>query len=114
MLIPKKRGVVGRRFGFVRYGKIHDARRAIERLDDFMMLNHRLGVNMVRFQGRTTFWRRKAQNVKKEEVHRQQIEGQDGDMCNTPLPDLQGVTFVVGETMIGLHLIKNHWTFEYK
>ncbi|MBA0659162.1 hypothetical protein Goklo_011320, partial [Gossypium klotzschianum] len=53
--IPKKRGAAGRRFGFVRYGNIRDARRGIERLDDFMMMNQRLGGNMVQFQGRKTF-----------------------------------------------------------
>nr|KJB53433.1 hypothetical protein B456_009G210200 [Gossypium raimondii] len=55
VFIPKKRGAAGRRFGFVRYGSIRDARRAIERLDDFMMMNQRLGRNMVQFQGRKTF-----------------------------------------------------------
>ncbi|MBA0691660.1 hypothetical protein Goari_009276 [Gossypium aridum] len=55
VFIPKKRGAAGRRFGFVRYGNIRDARRGIERLDDFMMMNQRLGGNMVQFQGRKTF-----------------------------------------------------------
>ncbi|MFQ6639551.1 hypothetical protein Gotur_015245 [Gossypium turneri] len=54
VFIPKKRGAAGRRFGFVRYGNIRDGRRGIERLDDFMMMNQRLGGNMVQFQGRKT------------------------------------------------------------
>ncbi|MBA0623592.1 hypothetical protein Godav_009045 [Gossypium davidsonii] len=51
--IPKKRGAAGRRFGFVRYGNIRDARRGIERLDDFMMMNQRLdmkGITMVKIK----------------------------------------------------------------
>ncbi|KAK8544296.1 hypothetical protein V6N13_034658 [Hibiscus sabdariffa] len=48
----------GRRFGFVRFSNNRDADRAIERLNRFNLYGSRIEVSYVKFQGRTSYWRK--------------------------------------------------------
>ncbi|KAK8623421.1 hypothetical protein V6N13_118306 [Hibiscus sabdariffa] len=61
--IPNKRTSTGKRFGFVRFTRFDDANRAIDRLNGFILFKSRLSVNLVRFNSRSAFWRRKSRGV---------------------------------------------------
>ncbi|MBA0832553.1 hypothetical protein Goarm_016939, partial [Gossypium armourianum] len=65
---PNKRNAANKRFGFIRYAYLAEARRAIERMNDFWMYKHRLGVNLARFKGRPSFRKRKHMD-KKYTIH---------------------------------------------
>ncbi|TYI56623.1 hypothetical protein E1A91_D11G224300v1 [Gossypium mustelinum] len=62
--IPNKRNAANKMFGFIRYAYLAEARRAIERMNDFWMYKHRLGVNLARFKGRSSFRKRKHMDKK--------------------------------------------------
>ncbi|MFQ6634349.1 hypothetical protein Gotur_011887 [Gossypium turneri] len=66
--IPNKRNAANKRFGFIRYAYLAEARRAIERMNDFWMYKHRLGVNLARFKCRSSFRKRKHMD-KKYTIH---------------------------------------------
>lgn len=51
--ILAKKNKRGRRFGFMWFVKMMDARRAINRLNGFVILGYRMSVYMARFKGRS-------------------------------------------------------------
>ncbi|XP_039042864.1 serine/threonine-protein kinase STY13-like [Hibiscus syriacus] len=57
--IPNKRNKGGSRFGFVRFTRLEDARKAIIYADKYTIHGNKVRVFMVRFQPREAFWRKK-------------------------------------------------------
>ncbi|MBA0614319.1 hypothetical protein Godav_014626, partial [Gossypium davidsonii] len=55
--IPAKKNKSGRRFGFVRFDKMGDARKDINRLNGFVILGYKISVYMTRFKGRSQIGR---------------------------------------------------------
>lgn len=53
----KKRSKRGKCIRFVRFWNVHEAQRAIWRLNGFWLLNNRIGVNMARFNPRSAYWK---------------------------------------------------------
>ncbi|KAB2085563.1 hypothetical protein ES319_A05G406400v1 [Gossypium barbadense] len=56
VFISVKRCKDGKRFSFVRFSNILDAHRAIDRLNDFVLLGYRIGVKMSSYGGGRHFW----------------------------------------------------------
>ncbi|KAK5813390.1 hypothetical protein PVK06_028840 [Gossypium arboreum] len=56
--ISEKKSKGGKSFGFVRFSNFSDAQRAISRLNGFVILGSRIWVNIARYKGRRTIWRR--------------------------------------------------------
>ncbi|KAG8491579.1 hypothetical protein CXB51_014853 [Gossypium anomalum] len=56
--ISEKKSKGDMRFGFVRYANYSNARRAISRLNGFVILGSRIWVREARFKGNRTIWRR--------------------------------------------------------
>lgn len=64
VFIPQKLCRSGRRFGFVWFpDDDDDAKRAVYRLNGFTFHGNRLGVNMARFKGRSSYWRKLRRKV---------------------------------------------------
>ncbi|KAA3462846.1 serine/arginine-rich splicing factor SC35-like [Gossypium australe] len=57
--IPNKRTISGKWFGFVRYANMYDANRAIYKINELWVMTSHIDVNMLRFDGRSTFWRKR-------------------------------------------------------
>ncbi|XVF09643.1 hypothetical protein REPUB_Repub07fG0111900 [Reevesia pubescens] len=58
VFIPRKRSGLGKRYGFVYFAFRPAALTAITRLNGAWLLNSRIGVNIARFRGRTSYWRK--------------------------------------------------------
>ncbi|XVF31073.1 hypothetical protein REPUB_Repub16aG0114000 [Reevesia pubescens] len=58
VFVPKKRSRWGRKIGFVRFGSLVEARRAIWNLNGVFFLDYKIGVNLARFNPRNTYWRK--------------------------------------------------------
>ncbi|XVF23290.1 hypothetical protein REPUB_Repub13aG0024100 [Reevesia pubescens] len=58
VFIPRKRSRLGKRYGFVRFASRPAALTAIKSLNGAWLLNSRIGVNIARFRGRTSYWRK--------------------------------------------------------
>ncbi|KAH1038917.1 hypothetical protein J1N35_040660 [Gossypium stocksii] len=56
--ILTKNSKSGRKFGFMRFNKIMDAQRVINRLNGFVILRNRVLVYLVRFKVRRQVWRK--------------------------------------------------------
>ncbi|MBA0781616.1 hypothetical protein Gotri_002523 [Gossypium trilobum] len=56
--IPAKKSKSGRKLGFVRFDKIMDAQKVINRLNGFVILGSRISVYLARFKGRRQVWRK--------------------------------------------------------
>ncbi|XVF30699.1 hypothetical protein REPUB_Repub16aG0080600 [Reevesia pubescens] len=59
VFIPRKRSLRGKRFGFVRYGSIADARKAIWNLNGVWLLDAKIGVYFAKFNPRSAYWKKK-------------------------------------------------------
>ncbi|MFQ6650349.1 hypothetical protein Gotur_023595, partial [Gossypium turneri] len=70
VFIPQKLSRSGRRFGFVRSADNDDTKRAICHLNGFTFHGNRLGVNMARFKGRSSYWRKLRCKVPRDAVTR--------------------------------------------
>ncbi|KAK5786821.1 hypothetical protein PVK06_041467 [Gossypium arboreum] len=57
MLLYRRKGV--KRFGFVRFSNMMDARRAISRLNGFVVIGNRLSVDLAKFNGGRQIWKKK-------------------------------------------------------
>ncbi|XVF04593.1 hypothetical protein REPUB_Repub05bG0097600 [Reevesia pubescens] len=64
VFIPRKRSGLGKRYGFVRFASCPAALTAIRRLNGAWLLNSRIDVNIARFRGRTSYWRKVSTNTK--------------------------------------------------
>ncbi|KAK8357640.1 hypothetical protein V6Z11_A05G434400 [Gossypium hirsutum] len=64
VFISVKRCKDGKRFSFVRFSNILDAHRAIDRLNDFVLLGYRIGVKMSSYGGGRKIWRRRSISYK--------------------------------------------------
>nr|KJB79359.1 hypothetical protein B456_013G045600 [Gossypium raimondii] len=53
------------RFGFVRFSRAGEARKAIQRLDGRCIRNYRIHVNMAKYRGRSAYWRKVTSNYDK-------------------------------------------------
>ncbi|XVF00347.1 hypothetical protein REPUB_Repub03eG0277400 [Reevesia pubescens] len=69
VFIPLKRSKWGKKIAFVRFGSLNDANRAILNLNGVFFLDHRIGVNMARFNPRKEFWRKRESFKGKRIVH---------------------------------------------
>ncbi|XVE93783.1 hypothetical protein REPUB_Repub01dG0224600 [Reevesia pubescens] len=58
VFLPKNRSRWGRKFGFVRYISLTDAKMAIWNLNGAFFLENKIGVNMARFNPRSMFWKK--------------------------------------------------------
>ncbi|XVF30044.1 hypothetical protein REPUB_Repub16aG0023400 [Reevesia pubescens] len=58
VFIPMKRSAKGRKFGFVRFYRWEEAIRAVNSLNGVWLLDYRIGVNIARFNSRSSFWRK--------------------------------------------------------
>ncbi|KAK8647668.1 hypothetical protein V6N13_121397 [Hibiscus sabdariffa] len=56
--IAKKTSRGGKRFGFMRYARMVDAERAVERLNGFALYGNKLFVTFAKFKTRQAFWRK--------------------------------------------------------
>ncbi|MBA0576412.1 hypothetical protein Golob_027475 [Gossypium lobatum] len=56
--IPAKKSKSGKKLGFVRFDKIMDAQKVINRLNGFVILGNRISVYLERFKGRRQVWRK--------------------------------------------------------
>ncbi|MBA0630501.1 hypothetical protein Godav_002592 [Gossypium davidsonii] len=56
--IPAKKSKSGRKLGLVRFDKIMDAQKVINRLNGFVILGNRISVYLARFKGRRQVWRK--------------------------------------------------------
>ncbi|XVF14828.1 hypothetical protein REPUB_Repub09cG0095000 [Reevesia pubescens] len=64
VFIPEKRSRWGRRFGFVMFETIWEAKRAIWNLNGVFFLENKIGVNMARVTPRNMFWKKVVGNSK--------------------------------------------------
>ncbi|OMO62744.1 hypothetical protein COLO4_32924 [Corchorus olitorius] len=87
VFIPQKRRKRDRKFGFVRFSIMDDARRASSRLNRTWLLDYRIGVNVTRFNGRLTYWRR----VQEESQHKE-IKNQNENDKKEQKHDFEGLT----------------------
>ncbi|KAK8610724.1 hypothetical protein V6N13_081880 [Hibiscus sabdariffa] len=71
--IAKKLDRQGKLFGFVRYSKMWDARRAMESLNGFKIFGFRLVVFLARYNARTSYW--KKQKVVPQSLNQSRAEG---------------------------------------
>ncbi|KAK8712694.1 hypothetical protein V6N13_147924 [Hibiscus sabdariffa] len=71
--IAKKLDRQGKRFGFVRYSNMRDARRAMERLNGFKLFGFRLVVFLTRYNVRTSYW--KKNKVVPQSLNQSRAEG---------------------------------------
>ncbi|XVF07750.1 hypothetical protein REPUB_Repub06bG0166600 [Reevesia pubescens] len=55
VFIPKKRSGSGMSYGFVCFADHCDAFKVVKRLNGVYFLNSKIGVNIARFKGRTTY-----------------------------------------------------------
>ncbi|KAK5771082.1 hypothetical protein PVK06_047257 [Gossypium arboreum] len=55
--IPEKTSKSRKRFGFIRFSNFLDAKRAITRLNGFVILGSKISVNIARFKVRRSIWR---------------------------------------------------------
>ncbi|XVF30435.1 hypothetical protein REPUB_Repub16aG0057200 [Reevesia pubescens] len=62
VFIPEKKSRWGKRFGFVRFETIWEAKRAIWNLNGVFFLENKIGVNMARFTPRSMFWKKVVRN----------------------------------------------------
>ncbi|XVF38373.1 hypothetical protein REPUB_Repub20aG0095900 [Reevesia pubescens] len=69
VFIPLKRSKWGKKIAFVRFGSLNDANRAILNLNGVFFLDHKIGVNMARFNPRKEFWRKRESFKGKGIVH---------------------------------------------
>lgn len=58
--IPIKKNKEGKRFRFVRFNNMTNARRAISRLSGFVIIGNRLSLDLVKFKGRRQIWEKKS------------------------------------------------------
>lgn len=59
VFIPNKEAKErGRKFGFVRFGLLNEAHRAVKRMNGRWLFGNRLGVNLTGYAGRTSYWRK--------------------------------------------------------
>ncbi|MBA0656676.1 hypothetical protein Goklo_009014 [Gossypium klotzschianum] len=56
--IPRKRSMRGQCFGFVRFPKFAEARRAIAKLNGYVVFGSQVFTRMARFNRRSSFWRK--------------------------------------------------------
>ncbi|KAK8672365.1 hypothetical protein V6N13_110737 [Hibiscus sabdariffa] len=79
--IARKRDSRGRRFGFVRYRNRYEAERAIERMNNSVLIGSIISVSMARFNLRQSFWRKvrtgKMDRERKESKTTTKMEGKD-------------------------------------
>ncbi|KAK8652479.1 hypothetical protein V6N13_126511 [Hibiscus sabdariffa] len=79
--IARKRDSRGRRFGFVRYRNRYEAERAIERINNSVLIGSIISVSMARFNLRQSFWRKvrtgKMDRERKESKTTTKMEGKD-------------------------------------
>ncbi|XVE99264.1 hypothetical protein REPUB_Repub03eG0183200 [Reevesia pubescens] len=68
VFIPRKRSGLGKRYGFVRFASRPAALTVIRRLNGVRLLDHRIGVNIARFKGRTSYWRKVSTSKKPTNV----------------------------------------------
>ncbi|KAK8716138.1 hypothetical protein V6N13_043456 [Hibiscus sabdariffa] len=85
--IEKKYSRGGKRFGFVRYAKMGDAERALERLNGFVLYGSKLFVTLAKFNMRQAFWRKVNPGEKRKRIlenHEEQInlESSEGKEVN--------------------------------
>ncbi|KAK8535526.1 hypothetical protein V6N12_057042 [Hibiscus sabdariffa] len=71
--IAKKLDRQGKLFGFVRYSKMRDARRAMESFNGFKIFGFRLVVFLTRYNARTSYW--KKQKVVPQSLNQRRAEG---------------------------------------
>ena len=58
VFIPKKRSNRGRKFDFVRFADPYEARRVVQKMNGAWLMDHKIGVNLSRFNSRSFYWRR--------------------------------------------------------
>ncbi|KAK8316495.1 hypothetical protein V6Z11_A13G044800 [Gossypium hirsutum] len=62
IFIPQKKDSRRQRFGFFRFRRAGEARKAIQRLDGRTLRNYRIHVNMAKYRGRSAYWRNVTSN----------------------------------------------------
>lgn len=55
-----KKSKDGKRFGFVRFSNMMDVRKAISRLNGFVIMGNKLSVDLAKFKGRRQIWNKKS------------------------------------------------------
>ncbi|MBA0752842.1 hypothetical protein Gogos_005572, partial [Gossypium gossypioides] len=59
-LYRQKRAMKEKRFGFVRFRSMTDARRAIGRLNGFVIMGNRLSVELAKYEGKRMIWKKQS------------------------------------------------------
>ncbi|OMO50988.1 hypothetical protein CCACVL1_30086 [Corchorus capsularis] len=77
--IPSHRSRQGRKFGFVRFSNLYDARKAARNLNGVWFFDYKIRVNMARFNPRTSFWRKKEAKEKNDDNVAESLKNGDED-----------------------------------
>ncbi|KAH1083431.1 hypothetical protein J1N35_023192 [Gossypium stocksii] len=108
--IPRKRSSKEGNFGYVRFKSISEAKRVILRLNATWIFGHCLGVNMARFGGRSSHWRRSPEKSVAEDAKQRGFYGADwlqGNLVLLGYWDVNVMKWKEGLSSLNLRIKRN-------